>query len=78
MSDPKRNPGWKRPADWKYEEDWNSPAWNERMKKVREELAAKREAYGFDVCPACETEHTTKTLVCRNCGYANPRPDGPS
>jgi predicted RNA-binding Zn-ribbon protein involved in translation (DUF1610 family) len=73
--DPKRNPGWKRPPDWKFEEDWNSPAWKERMRQSNIQLALLREAFGFEVCPACGVEHTIKTLVCRECGHKAPRPD---
>ena len=67
--DPKRNPGWKRPADWPYEEDWDSPAWRERMRKRMAEIAEQREREGFIDCPRCKTQHTGKTLVCRVCGF---------
>jgi ribosomal protein L32 len=67
--DPKRNPGWNRPPDWKYEEDWNSPAWKERMRQVRERLAADTAAHGFEVCPKCGQAHNGKTLRCRACNY---------
>lgn len=67
--DDKINPGWHRPDDWKYEEDWNSPAWRLRMQKVNSEIRELREKYGFIKCPQCETEHTSKTICCRECGY---------
>lgn len=65
----KINPGWKRPSDWKYEEDWNSPAWRARMAEVNRELREKRNKYGFVKCPSCKTIHTAYTLMCRNCDY---------
>lgn len=69
MDDPNRNPGWKRPPDWPYEEDWDSPAWRERMRKSVAKIAALRERFGFTQCPRCGVEHTTKTLVCRGCNH---------
>jgi predicted RNA-binding Zn-ribbon protein involved in translation (DUF1610 family) len=69
--DPKRNPGWVRPADWMYEEDWGSPAWKERMAKNNAEAQGNREKYGFDICPKCGTEHTARTITCRECGHKN-------
>lgn len=30
MTPDMENPTWKRPDDWPYEEDWNSPAWKQR------------------------------------------------
>lgn len=67
--DPKRNPGWKRPPGWKFEEDWGSPAWEERERKVYAQLQELRDKYGFIVCPNCKVEHTTTTIVCRVCGH---------
>lgn len=65
----KRNPGWKRPEDWKYEEDWNSPAWRERLAEVEKGIGRRLEKFGFEKCPKCETQHTAKTVFCRNCSY---------
>lgn len=75
MMDPdKQNPGWKRPADWPFEEDWDSPAWQQRMRQVRDQTAKKREEYGFSQCPKCGTQHTGRTLSCRNCSYRAAKP----
>lgn len=63
------NPDWKRPDDWPYEEDWDSPAWEARMKKLEEKIKIRRENYGFITCPKCGTDHTGKTLTCRNCEF---------
>jgi len=69
MNDRLRNPGWKRPADWPYEEDWDSPAWKERLRASHEKAMKLREKYGFICCPACNVGHTNKTICCRNCGH---------
>jgi hypothetical protein len=63
------NPNWKRPANWSWPEDWGSPNWNKRMKKVNKDIAEKRRKYGFKKCPKCGTEHTALTLSCRECMY---------
>lgn len=66
------NPNWTRPEDprdWPYEEDWDSPAWKERMKKVYERAKELRSKYGFITCPKCNTSHTTYTIFCRVCEY---------
>lgn len=68
MNDKLRNPNWKRPDNWKYEEDWGSPAWNERMEVVMKRINERREKEGFSLCPNCKTQHTSKTLMCRECG----------
>lgn len=69
-------PDWKRPADWKFPEDWASPAWFRRMTEHSKKLLAMLEQYGFVVCPACNVEHTGKTMTCRGCGHCNkPRED---
>jgi ribosomal protein L40E len=67
--DPNRNHGWVRPPGWKFEEDWGSPAWNERMRRSDEALAKEREKYGFVACPKCSAVHTTQTTFCRECRY---------
>tara|TARA_Y100000034_G_C6860043_1_gene391304 strand:- start:759 stop:989 length:231 start_codon:yes stop_codon:yes gene_type:complete len=65
----KTNPNWTRPADWKWEEDWGSPAWEARMDLLLASIAAKNEKYGFIVCPECETVHIRKTVSCRECEF---------
>lgn len=78
----KVNPRWARPENWQYEEDWNSPAWKRRMAAVHEKVAADREAHGFSDCPKCACRHTSRTLVCRECGHnamlgpGSPNPTG--
>lgn len=69
MDDSKRNPGWERPADWPYEEDWGSAVWKERMKKSNENLSRLRKEVGFLTCPSCQQEHTALTLTCRRCEF---------
>lgn len=69
INDPDKNPGWKRPSDWQYEEDWGSLVWNMRMNKNVQKRRAYVEAHGFIVCPECKTEHTALTITCRNCNY---------
>ncbi len=63
------NPNWKRPSDWKYKADWDSPNW----KKWRHESGVKRqlglEMCGFSLCPKCNTQHTALTFSCRNCNH---------
>lgn len=63
------NPGWVRPADWKYAEDWDSPAWRRRMAESERIGAERRRKYGFITCPACKMGHTNFTLSCRECGH---------
>lgn len=65
----KINPEWKRPNDWPYEEDWNSPAWKAIMKEAENRSRAKREKFGFVWCPECKAGHTNKTICCRECNY---------
>ena len=63
------NPNWERPDDWPFPEDWNSASWKKRMAEIERKVAAKRERYGFVECPKCGCAHTTKTLMCRECGW---------
>jgi hypothetical protein len=63
------NPNWKRPANWKYKEDWGSPNWEKRMEETFKNINEKRRKYGFKICPKCGTEHTNLTLTCRECMY---------
>jgi rubrerythrin len=73
---PKCNPGWRRPPDWKYEEDWGSPVWKERMRVDREKVDEKRARIGFHYCPKCNEQHGPgMTLTCRLCGYVAVEPD---
>ena len=65
----RRNPGWERWDWWNYEEDWGSPAWEDRMAQVNARILARREKVGFISCPKCRAEHTSKTVTCRKCGY---------
>ena len=65
----KINPDWVRPSDWKYEEDWNSPAWKAKIAESDRKTREKRKKYGFMCCPKCKTRHTNKTLSCRECEY---------
>jgi hypothetical protein len=75
-ADPKRNPGWKRPPGWVYEEDWGSPAWIERMRIANEERQRRLLRYGFHDCPACGVQHGPgMTLTCRVCGHKAVDPD---
>ena len=63
------NPGWERPEDWRYEADWDSPAWKRAMEDSGKKIMELRRDYGFTRCPECRVSHTTTTLVCRECGY---------
>ena len=63
------NPGWERPSDWPYEEDWGSPAWKRRMAETHAASMKLREEHGFLDCPKCRVFHTAKTLACRVCDY---------
>ena len=65
----KVNPRWRRPKNWPYEEDWNSPAWQARMNKRMDVIKMMRQMYGFVDCPECGNQHTGKTCTCRNCGH---------
>ena len=65
----KINPNWKRPADWSFEMDWGSPAWEAKMELIEERRKRRTEIRGFIYCPKCDTGHTAKTLSCRGCEY---------
>jgi DNA-binding PadR family transcriptional regulator len=70
-TDPKKNPNWKRPYDWPYDEDYGSPAWLERGAKnaaARRALVDEHE-HGFEVCPKCGAPQTGKTWRCGTCGH---------
>lgn len=69
LTEDKRNPDWKRPADWPYEEDFDSKVWKEKMKALDEKMRIRRREFGFTHCPACGSDHTNFTLMCRNCGH---------
>ena len=69
MSDRNRNPGWIRPDDWPYDEDYGSEAWKERMAASEAKSWERRKKWGFIVCPECKTGHTNVTLTCRGCSY---------
>lgn len=79
MSDPLRNPdpNYVRAPDWKYEEDWDSPAWRNRMSLINSRIGYCRNAFGFADCPACKTWHTGKTLMCRGCSHSAEVPIDP-
>lgn len=66
--DPKKNPNWRRPSDWPYEEDWGSEVWKTRMARHDAALGATVREHGFLICPKCGIEHTAPTLTCRICG----------
>ena len=72
-----KHPDWVRPAWLKFPEDWASPAWERRMAATHKRVAERCEQYGFVVCPACNVEHTGKTLVCRECGHSNAPKENP-
>jgi hypothetical protein len=63
------NPGWVRPDNWFYEEDWDSPAWRRRIAENRRKIQEFIDEFGFTKCPECGTGHTAKTLCCRNCEF---------
>jgi len=63
------NPSWERTPGWPYEADWDSPAWKRARAEGDERMAKARRDYGFSVCPACRTAHTSETVVCRECGH---------
>jgi len=56
----KTNPNWTRPDNWK---------WEDRMNVMWASIAARNEKHGFIVCPQCDTEHTRKTVSCRECEH---------
>jgi hypothetical protein len=70
------NPSWERPPDWPYEADWDSPAWKRARDESEQRIVEARREYGFSVCPACHTAHTSKTVVCRECGHRAFAPPG--
>jgi hypothetical protein len=69
------NPGWERPPDWKWDEDWNSPKWKRKMAVIEANGAQRRLKFGFIYCPACKMGHTNYTITCRNCGHQATIPD---
>lgn len=64
---------WPRPANWKYPEDWGSPAWKRRMKETYQKSGDLLLQYGFEVCPKCGTQHSGLTMCCRRCNHCNNR-----
>lgn len=69
LTEDKRNPDWKRPADWPYDEDFGSKVWNGKMKALDAKLRERNKRIGFTHCPKCGSDHTNFTVVCRNCSY---------
>ena len=63
------NPNWKRPSDWKYKADWDSPNWKKWRTEDNKRIGKLLEKYGFSLCPNCNTQHTALTFMCRNCSY---------
>lgn len=63
------NLDWKRPDDWPFEEDHDSPRWRRRLARGQRKCQIGREKWGFHTCPECDVMHTGMTLVCRGCGY---------
>lgn len=53
--------------------EYGSKEWEKRSKEIEQKTQQRREKYGFIKCPECNTLHTNKTLMCRNCGYSRKR-----
>lgn len=63
------NPNWKRPSDWKYKADWDSPNWKRWRHEANIRTQKLLEIYGFSLCPKCNTQHTALTFMCRECSF---------